>query len=80
MTWSLGRGILQNAESRMKNELGLGTWVNQVPISVIRLGKQTWNLIHSVNFLTLLITRLQSHSVFYIRRKLNAERRVTLQV
>ena len=29
--------------------LGLGTWVNQVPIRVIILEKLTWDLIHSVS-------------------------------
>ena len=30
--------------------LGLGNWVNQVPFyRVIKLGKLTWNLIHSVS-------------------------------
>ena len=51
--------------------------MNQVPLRVIKTGKT--DLRHnSPSFLTL-ITTLQSHSVFYIHRTPNAERRMTLK-
>ena len=49
------RVILHNAnDCQTPNDsegqwLGLGNWVNQVPLTVIKLAKLTWNLIHSVS-------------------------------